>query len=382
MLTVPPKCWPLSTSNEILFNVVAHLVTGDDIDVKTLLNLCRSSRVLLDIAQPALYTCVRITEPAVDPLKPLKIFLRTLMERPSLSKETQELALINDRHLHFTAQIEAPCTLLERVHELQADSSIFSKLKTFHLHKKYEQGPVNIKEYIHLMRYPSFKRFSTENDVPHIIGEPRAINTLTQSAVELLWCIAPLPTMRQLLDVCPRLTLFEFVVPDRARYTSMLDVGHEPLVGPQELVEALLKTHSHTLKSLRLDFHHFYDISDPDMLEELEQLGETPEDCWMTYSSMRGFENLTHMTIEFQKLVKVHKLPASLESLNLELCEFADLNKEFLDDLIQLKEKWCPVIESVTVSGLEKTNEDGRTLTFLGVGYQLRIQSYQLLITG
>jgi hypothetical protein len=171
-------------SNELLLIIVSYLVTGDDIDNKTLLNLCRTSRVFLDIAQPALYTCVWIAEPTPDPLKPLKVFLRTLLERPSLTKSTRKLALINDRgiryewpglqhdsyfiglssligghsfeiepdlcyyplaaevlarlpnlqHIRFTAEIEPPRSLLERVHQLQAETSILSKLKTFHLY--------------------------------------------------------------------------------------------------------------------------------------------------------------------------------------------------------------------------------------------------------
>jgi hypothetical protein len=135
------------------------------------------------VARPALYTCVRLAEPAPDPLKPLKIFLRTILAHPSLAKETQKLALTNDRgiryewpalqkdpyfmdlscsigghsseiepdlcyyplavevltrlpnlqHIRITAEIESPHSLLERMHEVQAQTSIFSKLKTFHL---------------------------------------------------------------------------------------------------------------------------------------------------------------------------------------------------------------------------------------------------------
>ncbi|KAF2182371.1 hypothetical protein K469DRAFT_636697 [Zopfia rhizophila CBS 207.26] len=398
-------------SNELLLNIVSYLATGDDIDVKTLLNLCRTSRLLLDIAQPALYTCVRIAEPAADPLKPLKIFLRTLMERPSLTKATQELALINDRgiryelpnlqHLRFTAQIEQPRALLQSVHQLQTDSSILPKLKTFHLHKKYEDGPVDIEDYIPFMRYPSFEEFSTESDVPDILGGSRAINTLTHSTVELLWCMAALPTMSRLLDACPRLTLFEFVIPDQSRYRWQSDVGYQPLVAPRDLVTTLLETHGHSLKTLHLDFHHFYGLSDLELREEVEDSGQRLEDCDYTYPSFRGFENLTRMTIEFEKLVKVRDLPASLESLNLYFCHFADLDKEYLSDLIRLKETWCPVIEYVTVSGWEKTNEgittvreharslnapvqvsaDGRTLTFLGAGSHLQIQSHEPLFS-
>ena len=88
-------------SNELLLIIISYLAMGDDIDSKTLFNLCLASRMFLDVAQPALYTCVRIAEPAPDPLKPLKGFLRTLLERPSLTKSTQKLALINDRGILY-----------------------------------------------------------------------------------------------------------------------------------------------------------------------------------------------------------------------------------------------------------------------------------------
>ena len=170
-------------SNELLLNIVLYLTTGDEPNVRALLHLCRVSRALFNVAQPALYTCVRIAEPAEDPLRPLKLFLRTLLERPLLAKKTQELALFNDRrvpyewpalgqdavfmelsaligghpgeiepelcyyplavyvlaklpnlqHLHFTAQIEPPRFLVHRLHEMRADPSFLSKLKTFHL---------------------------------------------------------------------------------------------------------------------------------------------------------------------------------------------------------------------------------------------------------
>lgn len=101
------------------------------------------------------------------------------------------------------------------------------------------------------------------------------------------------------------------------------------------------------------------------------------------------------MAIEFEKLVKVQDLPASLEHLDLCYCHFADLDRAFLLNLIQLKENWCPEIKAVTVSGCEKTNEgisavqeharsldisvyitlDGRTMTTLGGSYCLTIKS-------
>jgi hypothetical protein len=171
-------------SNELLLIVVSYLSTGDPIDSIALLNLCRTSRALLDIAQPALYTHVRLAEPTPDPLKPLKSFLRTILERPSLAKETQSLSLINDRgiryewpglrydpyfmdlssligghpseiepnlcyrplaveilarlpnlqHIRFTAEVAPPRSLLEHIRNLQDQGPTLSKLKTFHLY--------------------------------------------------------------------------------------------------------------------------------------------------------------------------------------------------------------------------------------------------------
>jgi hypothetical protein len=169
-------------SNELLFNIIACLTTGNDIDVQTLLHLCRTSHRLRDIAQPALFTTVTIAEPAGEPLRALKTFLKVLIMRPSLAKRTQELVIYNDRgvpyewpalgqnadfmelsalvgghpgeiepelcyyplvvevlirlpnlqHLHLTTQIEPPRALLKRMHQLRAEPSFLSKLKTFH----------------------------------------------------------------------------------------------------------------------------------------------------------------------------------------------------------------------------------------------------------
>ena len=75
--------------------------------------------------------------------------------------------------------------------------------------------------------------------------------------------------MRRLLDACPRLTLFKLVIPDGARYKWQWDVGYQSLVAPRELVEALLDTHRQNLQSLELDFHHHYDLSGPELREEI-----------------------------------------------------------------------------------------------------------------
>ncbi|KAH9882990.1 hypothetical protein J1614_000356 [Plenodomus biglobosus] len=385
-------------SNELLLGITFYISTSDGSDVRALLHLCQTSRLLFGVAQPALYTCVRIVESATDPLLHLKLFLRTLIECPSLAQKIKELALLNDRgvryewpalkhdavfmelsaligghpseiepelcyyplavqvlarlpnlqHLHFTAQIEAPRSLMHRLYEMQADLSILSKLKTFHLQKQYEDGPVDIEDYLPLMRFPLFEKFSSESDVPNTPDGSCAVNTLTHIAAELFWCIGPLSTMEKLLQTCPHLTVFKLIIPNGTRYRWLWDVGYKPLVGPRELVKALLQTHRQNLQTLHLDFHHHYDLSGPELREEVERL----EDCDYTYPSFRDFESLTHMAIEFEKLVKVRDLPASLEQLDLHHCHFADLDRAFLSDLIRLKDKWCPVIKSVIVEAI------------------------------
>ena len=100
------------------------------------------------------------------------------------------------------------------------------------------------------------------------------------------------------------------------------------------------------------------------------------------------------MTIEFDKLVKVANLPASLEWLELRFCQFADLDTAFLANLVQMKDKWCPAIEVVTVNGWESGNVgitgvqecarsldlsmsvsvDGHVLQILNLGFCLKIE--------
>jgi hypothetical protein len=204
--------------------------------------------------------------------------------------------------------------------------------------------------------------------------------------------------MTQLLDACPHLSIFQLIIPDTSRLKQWFDVAYQPLVAPRGLVNALIQSHRHILKNLYLDFHHGYNLGDPELREEIEELEGSLEDCAYTYPSFRDFKCLSHMTIEFEKLVKVSDLPATLKSLALNWCRFSDLDSEFLGELFLVKEKWCPVIESIAVSGWERTNEgiktvcersrslylrvrvssDERLLTVLGVGYHLQILSHPL----
>ncbi|KAF9690701.1 hypothetical protein EKO04_011435 [Ascochyta lentis] len=85
----------------------------------------------------------------------------------------------------------------------------------------------------------------------------------------------------------------------------MSDVAHHPLVTPRALTIALLETHRKTLETLYLDFHHYYDLSDPELREEIEDAGYRFDESYCTYPSFRAFERLAHLTIEFEKLVHV-----------------------------------------------------------------------------
>ncbi|KAI8938077.1 hypothetical protein NX059_005748 [Plenodomus lindquistii] len=442
-------------STELLLNIVSHLTTGHQTDVRALLSTCLTSRRYSDVALPALYTCVRVPEPVAEPLGPLKLFLRTLIQHPSLAKNTRELALINDlgvrydwpalehdtvfmdiaalifgqplelepefcyhpfaiqvlarlpnlEHIHFTAQIEQPRALLRRIHELRVKAPFLPKLRTFHLllsHKQYEDGPVDIDEYTPLLRHLPFERFSTENDVRDVPEGPRAINIVTPKTAELYWSMRPLASIRQLLDACPRLSVFKFIATDMKRSVWNFDVAYDPLVTPRELIEALLLTHSQILETLHLDFHHYYDLNDPELREEIQDSGEPLEDSVLVFPSLRRFERLKHMTIEFEKLLKVRDLPLSLETLNLQFCHFEELEQDYVRDLARLKGTWCPEIKVVNVSGWERTDDsnlgilsvrdsarvldllvhesaDGRSLMFLEVGFEFTINSLHTL---
>lgn len=241
------------------------------------------------------------------------------------------------------------------------------------------------------MHFPLFENFSSESDVPNTPDGSCAVNTLTHNTAELLWCLGPLSTIEALLQTCPRLTVFRLIIPDGTRYRWLWDVGYQPLVTPRDLVKALLQTHRKKLQTLHLDFHDYYNLHDLELLEEIEHL----EDCFYTYPSFREFESLTHMAMEFEKLVRFRDLPMSLEHLDLSYCHFADLNRASLSDMIQLKGKWCPVIKSVMVRGWESFNEginvvreharsldipvhvaeDGCALTILSGGYHLTIKN-------
>lgn len=80
-------------SNELLYCIVAHLETGRWSDVRALWRLCKTSRALAAVAQPALYTCVVLGQSMPETMRPLELFLRTCVECPDLGKKTRALTI-------------------------------------------------------------------------------------------------------------------------------------------------------------------------------------------------------------------------------------------------------------------------------------------------
>lgn len=199
--------------------------------------------------------------------------------------------------------------------------------------------------------------------------------------------------MRRLINACCCLKSFDLAIPDLFGCRLHPDVARSPVVAPRDLFMALLNTHGTTLETLYLDFHNYYGLDDPDIQESLEEEGERVEDCAYTYPSFHRFEKLTRLTIDFDKLVRASDLPVSLKYLNLQFCHLGEWTRDFLNDLIHLKENWCPAIEEVIVSveyksdlGMEVVKEhaialnapflissDDSTMTFIGTGRHLKI---------
>ncbi|KAI4608555.1 hypothetical protein J4E83_008991 [Alternaria metachromatica] len=303
-------------SNELLYSIVAHLATGRCSDVRALWQLCKTSRALAAVAQPALYTCVVLGQSMPETMRSLELFLRTCVERPKLGKKTRSLTL----HYHRPAPYKGPD--LMRL------------------------------DYIPLLRYPSFSSFSTEIEISDGNDVHPATNLLTPSAIELWWSLGPLATMRQALDACPRLETFRFVIPDDRRYGGMLpdDIGSEPLVSPRDLGIALLEKQKATLKTLELHYNICYDTRSAEFQEDMEQHGE--DSFHYVYPSFRDFEMLSHITMQFGKLTKLCHLPESLKCLKLQDCHFdVDLSEDCLRDMLQLKDTWCPLIEQLSLQG-------------------------------
>ncbi|KAF2256373.1 hypothetical protein BU26DRAFT_413341 [Trematosphaeria pertusa] len=384
----------LDLPTELLLRVAESLTPSEGTDNPTLASLCLTSRLLRAVAQPILHTYVHVSIQLYP--GPLWLFLRTLLEHPTLAKRVvvEILSRLPSlEHIALTALYDHPGSILSSLHTSPVDPNHFAKLKTFHLNKQYEDGPVNLAGYIPVLQLPSVERVSTENSVPTGLGDLPPTNALSHTELELFWCFVNLPTLQDLLKACSSLRSVSFVIPNEWRYRTMQDVGVYSQFAPQEFVIALLQTHSHTLEMLWADFHAYYDLYEREIVEEMAETGR--ENSAYVYPSFRGFDNLRRMTIEFGRLVRVRDLPEALESLNLRHCEFAELDEGYLKDLLEMKDRWCPNIREVIVHGTDESvesillaqeharrlgalfgtsAEDGRVVTFLGLGFCLQLQ--------
>jgi len=131
---MPPAVTPHQTmakltdlSNELLYSIVAHLETGRWSDVRALWRLCKTSRALAAVAQPALYTCVVLGQSMPETMRSLEIFLRTCVERRDLAKKTRALTLHYKRpFLHNGPGLVRDATF-ERVSALLAGQNLDSE---------------------------------------------------------------------------------------------------------------------------------------------------------------------------------------------------------------------------------------------------------------
>jgi hypothetical protein len=436
----------LDLPNELLGDVAAHLAT----DFIALHSLCACSCLLRDIAQPWLYSCVRIpllTKIKLAPLESLQMFHRTITERPDLASCVKEVSLNdaspthqttgflddqdlrefeatalgadmkhisyqsiglviqifslvpNVEHIALVAGFRHPQGLLLQLHHrMRTESSFLSKLRSFHLQKDYEKGPVNIRDYIPFFDNPSFEELTTRNNVDFVTGHHLPTNTLTRSSSKFYWAIISPSTLDILLRSCTSHNMFCFVIPSHQRFHRMEDVGYYPQVFPEDFARGLLKSHGSSLTTLHVDFYHGLNFREPDTQEDLqmaEQDGTLHE--WY-FPSFHGFEKLSHMTIEFEKLRHLADLPVSLEELTLDRCYFFELDENYLRDLLRLKSVSCPNIRSVVLRGFEDLptgieavqrlarsldvhffpSENRRELTlatFMRAGFSLQLQS-------
>jgi hypothetical protein len=227
--------------------------------------------------------------------------------------------------------------------------------------------------YTWFFHYPNFEKLTTEIDtrnqqvlVPRIpsnarfrkiITVPDHLRTtiITHSHAEFHWCLMPDWVLRRLLHACPHLESLTFIVPNTT-WTRTEDIGYHSQASPEEFGLALLKSHSKTLKHLHLDFFHCYNLRDPWL--HLETRLYRPLSIYTYPPSFRAFEVLTHLTIEFEKLVQLCHLPPSLEALTLTSCYYKEVDKEYLSGLLHLRDSWCPMIETVVLHGKQTRLRD------------------------
>ncbi|CAI6336699.1 unnamed protein product [Periconia digitata] len=399
---------PSELIHEIVsYFVVPHSTQGerDGAAVQTLVNLCRTSHVFYEIAQPALYTSVEISKPSGSPLRSLKSYMRTILQRPTLARYTRHLkiydavalryiwsamleedcsleisALIgghpgqveskfihdsyalevlkrlpNLEHLYFVAEMQPLDKLMKMlVSEMHSQPSVLSRIKTFTLHKRYERGGLDLSAYIPLISLPTFKEFRTVNDVPDVPWGHPSVNYISKSELTLLWAMFNKTTWHELLTACSPLVSLVYRLPDFDRFNSeMIDIGHLICVTPRDFVKVISQTHCETLRTLTVSFFPLMRVT----TGSIEQLADDEdgehelENSYLTYPPFHDFKCLTSLTIEYDRLNKLEDLPSSLEFLNLEVCRFGNISRSRLTGLIDLSTSICPAIQSVKVSG-------------------------------
>ncbi|KAJ4290941.1 hypothetical protein N0V90_010137 [Kalmusia sp. IMI 367209] len=438
---------PLPT--EIFLNVASQLADSESIDTATLHHLCLTSRFLRDVAQPVLFTYVYLPITFRHTLRQLYLFIRTLIDRPTLGKHVKQLNLLTDVRFKGTREdignkywreagilpqrlfnslepsnesdypvlVDAiltkvpnleslalrtwwgqPVKILDQIAERRVTDDFLPKLKTFHVQRGHETGPVSLDVYIHLLEHPALEQICTQGSVLTRLGQTATVNRLSRSNIEMYCCFMDLPPLMRLLEICTTLIQFSFVVPRVNAYNNRANsMFLRPQFAPRSCTQALLATHSSTLERLYVDFHWHYNLDATEDEPELEEDG-LENSCWV-YPSFRGFERLTYMTIEFGRLMSVNDLPASLVGINLTRCKFSAMSQETLQDWLRLKETCCPAIRDVVIAGEEglddgirmvrkhagqleqevQASADGRILTFplrsQGVSYVLQLQS-------
>lgn len=406
-------------------------------DARTLLHLCLSSKVLRDVAQPVLHMYAKLPLSTADPLRPLRRFLRTILQRPDLARcvkylylQTPDqvkdgaaldlsvlrtaflltpdicagrpipqfnmlsLALLSRLHnleyLSLTARWQHPRNFIRSVHRLRLHHYILPRLKSFRLNKVYDNGPVNLEDLFAFLDCPNFEAFTTYTKMDDWLlrDYPCASrNYITHDEVVMQWALMDQSRVETLLKLCSSLSLFAFTMPPLGLGNT--DVGLYAQFAPEDVVNTLQSLHGNTLETLHLDFHPYYKATPRDAARDI-----TDRNSYKFYPTFCGFKQLRKLQLEYYRLRQFANLPPTLESLELSRCFFPDLTAQPLIQLMHLKEASCPRIETVVVQsrenggeGIERVREmarntgaqfsdtSGRTVTFTGLGYCLQFQS-------
>lgn len=412
-------------------------------DARTLMRLCLSSRVLRDVAQPVLHMHAKLPLGTDDPLRPLRRFLRTILQRPDLARSVKSLylqtpdqvkddnaldlsvlrtallltpdmcagrpipqfnilalAILSRLHnlecLTLTARLQHPRNFIRSVHRLRSRTPALPKMKSFHLNKVYDNGPVNLEDLFVFLDCPNFEAMDTYTEMGEWLLRdypyaPR--NYITRDKIVMRWALMDQSRMETLLSLYSSLSLFAFVMPPLS-LVDTADVGLYSQFTPEDVVNTLQSLHGKTLEALHLDFHPYYRVTHRDVARNI-----TGRISYKFYPPLWDFKQLKSLKIEYNRSRQFTNLPITLEGLELGRCFFPDLTAQSLMQLMHLKEASCPRIEQVIVwsreneeEGIERVRElarsaggqfseaSGRTVTFTGLGYCLQFESTHRLL--